>query len=493
MTGHNTTMPSRIRTLGVVTRHEFRMLWADRSLVLVLSLLALLIGYGFYNGLVQTQMRDAMVASVEQADLRSAGSLLERMQRVEAGAEQPGPFNNPANPATLGNSAGKHAVIPSTALAPIAIGQSDMLPNYYRIGTRSKVEFMYDSEIESPWNLLSGHFDLSFVIVYLLPLLIFALSFNLLSSDREGGTERMLLSQPLGLGTLALGKLLPRAVFVLGLAGLLPVILLLLFRAEARSLAEAASILGSIGIVIAYGSFWFALAFAVNTLHRSSSANALILMASWTMLVLVIPVLVNLAAEQMHPAPSRTELSIQTRAIQADNLRRYDDLFSGDYRYIDEPETLQAKDGRILIPPRTMASFLARRDMDARVDKVLDGFDTTLARQQSFVDRLAFVSPAILSYEGLTALAGTDGKRYLAFRRGVSEFHDGWRAHFEPMIINGIAMRESDLRKLPQWRAVETRNSELMAGIAWRMLLIIGLTAILALVGAARLRSYKIA
>lgn len=486
-------MANTFGTLGIVMRHELRMLVADRSLFLVLGLLALLIGYGFHNGLVQTQLRDAMAASVQQADEKSGRSLVERMRSFESGKEKPGPFNNPANPATLGNSAGKHAVLEGAALAPIAIGQSDMMPNYYRIGTRSKVEFMYDSEIESPWNLLSGHFDLSFVLVYLLPLLIFALSYNLLSADREDGTERMLLSQSLGVGTLALGKLLPRAVSVLAVASLLPVLLLLLFRAEARSWSEAGMMLGGIGIVLAYGAFWFALAFAVNAMRLSSSANALILIAAWALLTLVAPVLLNLMAERVHPAPSRTELSIQTRAIQADNLRRYDDLFSGDYRYIDEPETLQAKDGRIVIPPRTMASFLARRDMDARVDKLLDRFDATLVRQQAMVDRVSFLSPAILTYEGLTGLAGTDGKRYLAFRQKVSAFHDGWRAHFEPFIVNGIAMRETDVDGLPQWPAAQDRRAGILRDTGWRILVMAGLALLAALAGIYRLRRYSVA
>jgi len=488
-----TTMPNTRAPLRIVMRHELRMLIVDHSLLLVLGLLALLIGYGFYNGLVQTQMRDAMAASVQQADAAGGQSLIERMRRIESGQEQPGPFNNPANPATLGNSAGQHAVMESAALAPIAIGQSDMMPNYYRIGTRSKVEFMYDSEIESPWNLLSGHFDLSFVIVYLLPLLIFALSYNLLSSDREDGTERMLLSQSLGVGTLALGKLLPRAASVLAVAGLLPAVLLLLFRPETRALGEAGMLLGAIGLVIAYGAFWFALAFAVNAMRLSSSANALVLIAAWAMLTLVAPVVLNLVAERAHPAPSRTELSIQTRAIQADNLRRYDDLFSGDYRYIDEPETLQAKDGRIVIPPRTMASFLARRDMDARVDRLLDRFDATLIRQQALVDRISFLSPAILTYEGLTALAGTDGKRYLAFREQVGAFHDDWRAHFEPMIVNGIAMRERDLRALPRWPAAADDRADMLQGTGWRILVMAAITLLTALAGIHRLRRYSVA
>lgn len=480
-------------TLWLVARQEWRMLIADWSLPLVIGLLVALITYGFANGLAEVRTRDAMVETVLQAEADAGRAQLERFDRIASGQELPSPFNNPANPAIAGNGSGRQTVLPSAALAPIAIGQSDMMPNYYRIGTRSKVEFMYDSEIESPWNLLSGHFDLSFVIVFLLPLLIFALSFNLLSAERESGTERMLLSQPLGLGTLALGKLIPRAVPLLTVAALLPVMLLLLFRPEARALPAAGLLLGWAAIVGLYGLFWFALAFAVNCLRRSSSANALMLIAGWTVLVLVVPVLLNLAVEHLHPAPSRTELSIRTRAIQADNLRRYDDLFSGDYRYIDEPESLQARDGRIEIPARTMASFLARRDMDKRVDGLLDSFDSALSGQQAAADRLSFLSPAALTYEALTAIAGTDGRRYLAFRQDVSRFHDGWRARFEPLIIGGIAVTRQDLEQLPRW----DRAAQQQAGVGRALLLPAALLALLtlafALIGTARLRRYTVA
>jgi ABC-2 type transport system permease protein len=469
------------------------MLRADRSLALVIGLLALLLAYGFYNGLVQSQARTDIVTTVQQAEANSASALIGRLSRIEAGEETPGLLNNPANPATVGNSAGRQAVLHDVALAPIAIGQSDMMPNYYRINTRSKVEFMYDSEIESPWNLLSGHFDLSFVIVFLLPLLIFALTFNLLSAERESGTERMLLSQPLSVTVLAVGKLLPRAISVLAVASMAPVLLLLVFHPEARS-GQAGPLLGWIGIVVAYGAFWFALALAVNSLRLPSSANALILIASWTVLVLVVPVLLNLLVERLHPSPSRTELSIQTRAIQAENLRRYDDLFSGDFRYIEDPEALQTKDGRIEIPPRTMASFLARRDMDARVDSLLDAFDNSQMQQQEAVDRLSFLSPAVLAYEGLTRIAGTDGQRYLTYRQEVSAFHDRWRAHFEPLILNGIAMDEADLQQLPQW---ETPDSlRLYAStfvVEWRVILLALATAAVALVSFWNLRRYKVA
>jgi ABC-2 type transport system permease protein len=478
---------TQLRAFALVARYELKMLVAERMLPVVCGLLALMIGYAFFSGLALTQVRDDAVAAALQKESKTAVANLESLRKVTAGIVMPGPFENPANPAMIGNGSGRQAVLPSLALAPIAIGQSDMMPNAYRIGTQSKVEFMYDSEVESPWTLLSGHFDLAFVIVFLLPLLIFALSYNLLSAEREAGTQRLLLSQPLSLAALVAGKLAARALPLLSVAALLPIALLLVFRPEARTAASQLWIW--IGLVVAYGSFWFALALAVNALRLPSATNALALIAAWSMLVLIVPVLVNLAAGALSPAPSRTELAIRTRAAQADNLRRYDDLFSGDYRYIDEPDSLLAKDGRIEIPPRTRASFLARRDLDARIDALLADFDRQAQAQQRVVDSLGAFSPAITMYEALTATAGTNSARYVTFRQTVSQFHDGWRAHFQPLILNGVALREPDLKALPAWRWREPARDDGAARIG----LLLGLTGLAAGFGAWRLRRYAVA
>lgn len=486
------TSISRLRTFALVFRHELKLLLADRSLPLVCGLLAAMICYGFYNGLVEIRARDEMVAKALSRDSETAKRNHDSFRRMAAGSFTPGPFDNLANPATLGGAAGPHAVLPSTALAPVAIGQSDMMPNYYRIGMKSKVDFMYDSEIENPWALLSGHFDLAFVMVWVLPLLIFALSYNLLSAERETGTQRILLSQPLSIGTLALGKIAVRTLFLLSVATLLPMLLTVALRSEARAIGQMVPLLLWCGLVIAYGLFWFALAFLVNSVRWSSAVNALILIASWTVLVLIVPVLLNLAIGMLHPAPSRTALANTTRAIKADNLKRYDALFSGDYRYIAEPESLLVKNGRIEIPSRTLASFLAQRNMDARVERLLVRFDQTITEQQGAVNRVGFLSPAVLLYDGMSSLAGTDGGRYGAFRAQVGAFHDRWRRRFEPPILNGIAMTERDLDTLPIWHWQEVPRELVVSQTGWRLASILLVAALFTLVGFLSLRRYQV-
>ncbi len=70
--------------------------------------------------------------------------------------------------------------------------------------------------MENPLKLLTGYWDFSFVLVYLYPLLILALSYSMIAAEKEDGVMALLLSQPVGLKTLIAGKIVARAVIIFG-------------------------------------------------------------------------------------------------------------------------------------------------------------------------------------------------------------------------------------------------------------------------------------
>ena len=450
-----------------VFAHEARLLWADHSLWAVGGLLALLLGFGLYNGLAEVGAREQVLRGIQAQQPQREAALAERLQRVLAGAEKPDPFANPADPASVGSGMGaRSALLPYAALAPLALGQSDMQPNYYRVTYRSRASFMDDTELESPWHLLSGPLDAAFVIVYLLPLAVLASSWNLLSAEREQGTLKLLLSQPLTALTLAAGKVALRAAAVLGTVALVLGGVLLWARPELRSAAGVAMLAQALGIVVAYALFWFALAAAVNALGRSSAFNALAVVAAWVLLVLVLPVVMNLAVSAASPAPSRIELATRTRIAAVDGLNRYNALLSADYRYVAQPDVLLPKDGKIEVASRRRAQYLVGRDTDREIEALIERFDTQLAGQQALVDRWSWLSPALVTNEALSALAGTGSQRYLVFRQQVSRFHAEWKAFFEPRLLEGRAMGAADLKALPRFAWAEPSRSDLQSGVA---------------------------
>lgn len=484
----------RFVMLRLVFRHELRVLIADRSLALVCGLLVLMIGYGLFVGFKQAQLRERMVAEVLARQEAAEKSNKDLLDQVLAGRDAPLPFSSPANPAAMaGGLAGRYVVLPNASLAALAIGQSDMIPNYYAITYRSKVQFMYDTEVENPWNLLAGHLDLAFVIVFVLPLLIFAISYNLLSSEREQGTLRMLCSQPLAISTLLVGKVAARAVCLLSGAAVLPIAFLLIILPATRGLQELILLLSWGALVTAYGLFWFAVAVLVNTAKRSSSANALILTAIWTVLVLIAPIAINVVVSWLSPAPSRTELASRTRVVTAESLRRYENLYSADYRYTSNPDVLTVKDGHIEVPERMRAFFLAKKDVDERIEELLQLFDQQLAAQQQWVDRFAFLSPAIIVNEAMSSVAGNGSRRYLVFKRQVESFHNAWRRYFYPRILEGRAITPSDLTSLPRWTWIEEAPAETLKDAWWRTVLMLFLAFAFGAAAFVRARRYSVA
>lgn len=485
-----TMKPRPLSTLSLIVLHEARILLRDRTLPLVCCVLALMVGYGLFVGLAQGTLRDRMVAQVLKHEKETQAANSETLRSVLDGKTALIPFSNPANPAAMaGSLSGRYATMPNAPLAALSIGQSDMMPNYYRITYLSKVQFMYDTEIENPWNLLSGHFDLAFVIVFVLPLLVTTLGYNLLSAEREHGTLRMLCSQPLSVGTLLTGKIVVRMLALLAIAIPLPLVVLILTRPETRGAEQLVLMLSWSALVAAYTLFWFAVAALVNASGLSSSTNALIMVATWTFFVLVLPVTMNLVVGLVSPAPSRTELASSTRVATAESLREYEDLYSADYRYASDPEALLVKDERIEVPSRMRAFFLAKQKVDEQVEPLLKRFDRQLLQQQKLVDRLSLLSPAILVNEALSSIAGTDSRRFLAFKDQTEIFHNGWRQYFSPRILESRVMTAQDLSSLPEWHWIEIPAGETRWRIWWRtalMLLLAFMLGGLALVRSSR-------
>jgi ABC-2 type transport system permease protein len=189
------------------------------------------------------------------------------------------------------------------------------------------------------------------------------------------------------------------------------------------------------------------------------------------------------------PAPSRTELATQTRLITVEGLRRYQKLFSADYRYSDKPETLLPKDGRFDVQSRPKAAFMLQRDVEADIQKLLDRFDAQLEGQQSLVDRWGVISPAIIVHEGLAALAGNGSQRYLHFQRQVATFHTAWKQFFEPRILEGKSMTEADFAAMPTWTWQEEALRRQLSDLSVRTIQILGLVLVVAGIGFWRLKT----
>jgi ABC-2 type transport system permease protein len=479
-----------------IIKHEWRNLAADRTAWVVLLLFALVIGYAIFKGQGWARHQQNTLAQMRQDEDERLGEIRKVIVEEERKAAAEGkplayPAWGPRHPAYVGIWRGqRYAALPPAPLAPLAVGQTDIYPNHFKVSAGLKESFLIAQETESPFKLLAGQFDLAFVIIYFYPLLILALTFNLVASEKEDGTLRMLLSNRLRLRNVVLGKVAARALIIFSSA--------ILFSLAGFALSGEGIDGGAIPrlllwvcAVTVYGAFWFALGVAVNALGRSAATNALALAACYLAFVVVVPSLVNLGATMLYPVPSRIEFINAMRAETQEANQQGSQLLA---RYFeDHPELAKPKDTTDAFSKTGEDDFamlaMAKDEMVARRMKpLLDRFDEQLSHQNRLVNRFRYLSPAILMQSLLYDASGAGVERYQHFLRQVDEYHQSWRRYFSLRIFEKRFLSSGDLAGLPQFQFAEESVIAIIKRVLWPSLAMALLTVV---IGYAGLRAYR--
>ncbi len=458
-----------------VLRNEWRLLMADRGLRVVLGLFAVLLVYALANGIVWMRFQERTVEAVRAANLERASAIEQELAAIAGGAEPASRFSDPRAPNVLGGARGRHtAVLEPGPLTALAVGQSDLLPYYYDVNIyTNESSFHQNGEVENPLNLMVGRFDLAFVLIHLLPLLVLALSFNVLSEEREQGTLALTLSQPVSARGVVTAKLAFRALLVLGMAlaaSLLGAVATGGFGAPGQVLLWCATL-------VAYTLFWFGLAAWVNSLGRSSAWNATVLVGAWLVLVVVLPAAINIASGLLHPLPSRVQMVTVQREASNDAVNRRSELLA---RYLEDHPEMAG--GVVAEEPGLGAlAWAATDEVNRRLEEVTGEHDARRAEQIALVRRYRFLSPALLAQEVLIDAAGTGDARFASFQSQVRAFAEQWREFFVPAILAGEQMDASVLPNLPSFRPAGERAADVARRALVPFTVLVGL---LALVGA---------
>ena len=202
-------------------------------------------------------------------------------------------------------------VIPPTALSVFAKGLSE------RTGRPTRFDYMaqiqYDDIQER--NLLFFLFtppDFAAIVKVILSLLAMLLVFDSISGERESGTLKLLLSQPIGRHAILLGKWIGGYVTIL-----FPFLIALVMGLLTLGLFPFLSLDGEdwirIGIIVLlsmlYISIFLSLGLFVSARTKKASTSVLVSLAVWVVLVLVIPNLGNLIAKGICPIASKAKVA----------------------------------------------------------------------------------------------------------------------------------------------------------------------------------------
>jgi hypothetical protein len=321
-------------------------------------------------------------------------------------------------------------------LSAVAGGVSSALGRSARVRPDAQPEMAPPPIADTPVLAVLGQLDFNVVARVFLSLFVLLLTYGAVAGEKEAGTLKAVLGNPVPRTQVLLGK--AAGLFGTLLAAVLvPSILGLLVMKVGFGIALPGAAwvrLGGIAAaVVLYLLATFAVGLLVSTLTTRSNVAFLALLLVWVAFVEVIPKASPMLAGQLRPAPSFATLQSERDRIQADFQQGMFRTFSRTFSAIgtQQVNTQEEMDRR----QRTIDSLVNRgRDSlgqarDAKLLRLEEGY----RNQQDAMTRLSLLfarlSPAEAMSHAVEVLAATDFDTHrrwrddlVAYRRELEQY-----------------------------------------------------------------------
>lgn len=370
------------------------------------------------------------------------------------------------------------AINPPYGLAVMAIGQRDLLPYFDIVSSKRDILTPPNAEIANPEKLASGNFDFSFVLIYLFPLLIIILTYDLFSREAEQQTDRLLAVQSGEIMRILAYKILFRVLFISLLTNILS--LIGFFIRPASTALHLPDVLLWILVTNTYLLFWFAVCWLVIILRKSSPLNALILLGIWLLLTLILPAVTNKFAALKHPMPLRTELVSDQRETMAHTWEMPIPQLLKEF-YQNNPQYLRLKtvgDTAIYGNKR----FVAYYDLlGRRMNKNVQEYNAAAAKHNTWLSEMAWFNPVAQMQALLNSAAQTGLSDYLYYQNQTAIFQNQWVKLMNSYLLSNKKLSLAEVRNLPVFHPAtdQTRTKRILINTLsiWLAILLILLIA----------------
>ena len=426
-------------TNAAIREQERRALFAEPGTAVSLLLFLLLCGFALWQGHVhRTSLAEGVANFQDEGDAR-AENWRARLVAIESGE------STLENDRWAGLAMGVYlpASAPPGPLADFSVGVSDIQPTTATVSQWRSIENLFGIyQFQSPLAIAAGPFDFAFVIIFLLPLLMIVLAYDVLTDDRERGRLELLLAEPIGMRDIAFTRLRVR----FGAAFVLVAIAALVGFATGGGDERIERFAIWISVAIVHFFFWAALITWIVSLFLRSETTLLALVALWALSGMIGPAMLAVAAEAAYPAPSRLAFLSDAREASSNAYKSREDVKR--WMLLDHPQ-LTIDD--YSIPEYIRTSFIVTRTVDEKVEPILEDFEAVQSARRSLLNRLQFASPAVLTLQALHTAAGTDLERQKRFEREVRAYKKDLGDRVAPKVLADIRLTPTDYDSLPRF------------------------------------------
>lgn len=447
-----------------ILRFEWQWLLRYRLFFPVVLLLLVTGGGALYYGHAVVRERQHTLEEIYRNDTHRFDSLVYKLATADTmTAEGKTIYRQLSHPAVVQYQLKPAAVLPVAPLAMLSLGMSDVAGYYHRL----EVNWSYlhgEEKINNPLKLLTGNIDLSFLLVYIFPLFLIGISYNIISREKEQGTLSLLVVQGAKLSILLLARMLMRwmlffLLFML-LAAAAPVI-------QGKDWHE---LLPWGMITAAYTLFWCTLACLIIAFRRSSAFNIAAMVTAWILLLILLPALFRLNVENRKTTTQTATIAAEQREQEwavwdMPKKALLDSFYSHNPRYRDA----SAYDTSAASSRRLMAYY----DMvTRRMDRFVAEDEGIRKQEQATMTAGYYYNPAVYTQSMLNQVAHTDVTDYSHYEKEIKAYHQEWKSYFFPFFFSNRGLSPADYASIPVFRhaSLPTGNS-IVKGTLYLLLL----------------------
>lgn len=357
--------------------------------------------------------------------------------------------------------------------AAFSTGQRDVNPYLISTTMLALEGQIYDTDIYNPVSLLLGNMDLSFVFIFLFPLVIIAFTYNLVSEHKESGIWSILRVQTAKLISVIRQKFIVRAILIVTIAVFLLITAIIYLQLNLNLTLLCVTLL-----LLIYLLFWFSVSLYVISLHKSSSFNASSLIALWVLICIVVPAALNLFLTKQYPIPEALQNVINQR--------------EGYHEKWDMPKEVTMQPFFARYPHLKKYPFPEDKSFswywyygmqqmgDDEAAESQRAMNNKLSARQRFTRIAALFFPTIQTQLGINELAGTDLNTHLQFQNAYRKYHEQIRLHFYPSIFLEEDIHQTNIMNMGLKRFIpqKTYGGERLISILVITLILIGMSLI---------------
>lgn len=318
----------------------------------------------------------------------------------------------------------------------------------YDVGRFSQIRSEQDVKLEQsaysndPLFAVFRYIDFSFIVQVVLSLFAIVFTYDAINGERESGTLKLVLSNPIARGQYLFAKMagswlgLTIPLLIPILIGLL---LVIVFEVPMTG-TDWTKLIVLIGVSILYFTFFIALGLLVSALTRQSSVSFLFLLVAWVVLVLIVPRGATMAAGQLVDVPTVAEIESQKDRYRSDRQGEMDDARSSKFREMMAPaQGLPQAERRSFYVDNMPALRETISDMQLEMEinigeynrKVNEELRNAKAEQERLAFQLSRISPASAYKLMAMNLAGTNTSLKKRYEDQMFTFRETYKTYVE--------------------------------------------------------------